>query len=65
MKVYVTDRKGKFLPGIGQRDYGDYFQMTESFAQRFLAMAGFSESNPIEPKPKTKKKTADKLAEQE
>ena len=63
MKVYVTDRKGKFLPGIGQRDYGDYFEMTESFAQRFINMSGFSIENPV--KPKTKKKSAPKPAESE
>lgn len=40
-KVYVTAHEGRYIPGLGNRRLGEFFEVDDSLAAKLLKMEGF------------------------
>lgn len=55
MKVYVTEPSGLYVPGLGHRDYGEFFEVEDEAATAFASRPGLSLEDPQKPKRDNKK----------
>lgn len=49
-KLYVTDRKGKRIPGQGARSFGEFFELEDDVADEYAKADGFALRAPSKPK---------------
>lgn len=40
-KVYVTAHEGRYIPGLGSRRLGEFFEVDDNLAAKLLKMEGF------------------------
>lgn len=40
-KVYVTAHEGRYIPGLGSRRLGEFFEVDDKLAAKLLKMEGF------------------------
>lgn len=55
-RVYVTSRAGRFIPGLGSRRYGEFFDVEADQAAELLALPGLSETDPAAPEKRTSRR---------
>lgn len=63
VKLYVVGPVGKFIPGHGSRQPGQWFEMPEAEAITYVGYDGFSLKDPT-PKPTPKRASKSKTDEE-
>lgn len=70
-KVYVTAPEGRYVPGLGTRAQGEFFEVDEAQAEGLLALDGFG-AQPLsvnglqidgEPAPRKSRKAAEEVTD--
>lgn len=55
-RVYVTAPEGRYVPGLGTRAQGEFYEVDAAQAEALLALDGFGPSAPtVEPAPEPRK----------
>jgi hypothetical protein len=55
LKLWVVDERGRFVPGLGLRNYGEHFVCDTDTYNSLVKVSGFSATDPLKsgkPKPK-------------
>ncbi len=46
VRLYVTAPEGRYLPGLGSREQGEFFEVDPDQAERLREVTGLSPTNP-------------------